>query len=93
MEAREREFQIFAKPVGALCNLRCGYCYYIGKQSIHGDARPLLMSDEILEKYIVQHIEATTDDVIFFSWHGGEPTLAGLDFYRKALVQIGRAHV
>lgn len=85
MEAREREFQIFAKPVGALCNLRCGYCYYIGKQSIHGDARPLLMSDDILEKYIVQHIEATTDDVIFFSWHGGEPLMAGIDFFRKAV--------
>jgi len=43
------------------------------------------MSDELLEKYIIQHIEATTDDVVMFSWHGGEPTLAGLDFYRKAV--------
>jgi uncharacterized protein len=43
------------------------------------------MSDEMLERYIVQHIEATTDDVVLFSWHGGEPVLAGLDFYRKAI--------
>jgi uncharacterized protein len=43
------------------------------------------MSDEILEKYVVQHIEATTDKTIFFSWHGGEPLLAGIDFFRKAV--------
>lgn len=85
MEAKEREFQIFAKPVGGLCNLSCSYCYYLKKQSIQKDGKPLLMSDGILEKYIIQHIEATTDNTIFFSWHGGEPLLAGLDFFRKAV--------
>ncbi len=43
------------------------------------------MKEELLEEYIRQHIEATTDETVFFSWHGGEPTLAGLDFYRKAV--------
>lgn len=91
METKEREFQIFAKPVGGLCNLRCSYCYYLRKQSIHSDGKPLLMSDDMLEKYIVQHIEATTDDTVFFSWHGGEPLLAGIDFFRKA-VRLQQKH-
>jgi uncharacterized protein len=43
------------------------------------------MTDDTLEKYISDHIEATTDDHIFFSWHGGEPTLAGQGFYKKAI--------
>lgn len=85
MEKKEREFQIFTKPVGGLCNLRCSYCYYIKKQSIHKDRNPMLMSDEMLERYIIQHIEATTDPTIFFSWHGGEPLMAGIEFYRKAV--------
>ena len=85
MENKEREFQIFTKPVGGLCNLRCSYCYYLKKQSIHKDGKPMLMSDEMLERYIIQHIEATTEPVVFFSWHGGEPLMAGIEFYRKAV--------
>lgn len=80
------EFQIFTKPVGAVCNLRCSYCYYLARKDLYADRGSFQMSDKLLEKYISQHIEATTDDVVMFSWHGGEPTLAGLDFYRKALV-------
>ena len=80
-----REFQIFAKPVGAVCNLRCSYCYYLCKKDQYPEKGSPLMSDELLEKYIIQHLEATTDEIIMFSWHGGEPTLAGLNFYRKAI--------
>ena len=43
------------------------------------------MSDDMLEKYVIQHIQATTDTIINFSWHGGEPLLAGIDFYKKAV--------
>jgi len=50
------------------------------------------MSDELLEKYVIQHISATTDELIFFSWHGGEPMLAGIDFYKKA-VSIQKKHL
>ncbi len=85
MKPVSREFQVFAKPVGASCNLRCSYCYYLEKHSLYPDGRSHLMSDTLLEKYVVQHISATTDDMIFFSWHGGEPLLAGIDFYRKAV--------
>ncbi len=85
MTKLKREFQVFVKPVGARCNLRCRYCYYIDKEKIVTGKKMQLMSDEILEKYIIQHFEASSGTEVFFSWHGGEPTLAGLDFYRKAL--------
>jgi uncharacterized protein len=78
-----REFQIFAKPVGARCNLSCVYCYYPDKQGLYSSHGMAKISENLLEKYIIQHIEATTEDLIMFSWHGGEPTLAGLDFFRK----------
>lgn len=91
MEKVNREFQIFVKPVGALCNLRCKYCYYLDKKSLYTGQESHIMSDEILEKYIIQHIEATTDETIFFSWHGGEPLMAGIDFFRKA-VSIQKKH-
>ena len=80
-----REFQVFVKPVGPWCNLDCTYCYYLEKSELLGKGRSSCMDDELLEIYIRQHIEATTEPVITFSWHGGEPLLAGIDFYRKAV--------
>ena len=79
------DFQIFVKPVGASCNLGCSYCYYLCKKDIYDGTGSLRMSDDILEKYIKQHIEASSGDTVFFSWHGGEPLLAGIDFYKKAV--------
>ena len=87
-----REFQVFVKPVGALCNLNCSYCYYLEKSSLYPAVKKTLMSDEVLEKYVIQHISATTEELIFFSWHGGEPMLAGIDFYKKA-VSIQKRHL
>jgi uncharacterized protein len=81
---KREEFQIFVKPVGALCNLGCSYCYYLEKKDNYPGSH-LKMSDEVLEKYIIQHLEATTEDPVMFSWHGGEPLLAGLEFFRKAV--------
>ena len=75
-------FTIMAKPVGSLCNMRCSYCYYLAADN--GDA-PMHMDDEVLETYIRSYMEEAEGDVISFTWHGGEPTLAGLDFYRKAV--------
>ena len=85
MKTELREFQIFVKPVGAVCNLSCKYCYYLDKKNLYHDNDPFLMSDDILEIYIRQHIEATTDSIINFSWHGGEPLLAGIDFFRTVI--------
>jgi uncharacterized protein len=84
-ENKSREFQVFAKPVGSTCNLNCKYCYYLTKRDLYKETGHLIMTDDILEKYIIQHIEASGEDIINFSWHGGEPLLAGLDFFRKVL--------
>lgn len=84
-DAVKREFQVFTKPVGPACNLDCAYCYYLDKSLLFGPDKVFHMSDEILETYVRQHIEASTEPVITFSWHGGEPLRAGLDFYRKAV--------
>ena len=85
MDQRLREFQIFAKPVGSECNLGCSYCYYLGKKGLIPDSGYPVMDDITLEKYILQHIDASTETSITFSWHGGEPLLAGIDFYRLVL--------
>jgi uncharacterized protein len=84
MKKKDREFQIFVKPAGAKCNLRCTYCYYSGKKDLYRGNNSRIMSYSILEDYIVQHIRASSDSPVMFSWHGGEPCLAGIDFFRKA---------
>ncbi|MHA2497665.1 MAG: anaerobic sulfatase maturase [Candidatus Hodarchaeales archaeon] len=91
MVRASREFQVFVKPIGPVCNLICSYCYYLRKEQLYPKAEPFRMSDEILEEYIIQHIEASPERVIRFSWHGGEPTLLGLDFFHK-IVALQRRH-
>jgi uncharacterized protein len=86
-----REFQVFVKPVGALCNLDCRYCYYVSKYTVAGGVDALCMQDSLLEEYIARHIEASSGPTITFSWHGGEPTLLGLDYFRK-IVALQRKH-
>ena len=86
-----REFQIFAKPAGAVCNLNCTYCYYLDKRGLYPESGALRMPESLLEDYIVQHIAASPDSTIAFSWHGGEPTILGLDYFRK-IVELQRKH-
>ena len=83
------DFVIMAKPVGSLCSMRCSYCYYL-----HADTAQLnrRMSDEMLETFIRNYMQAIEGDVISFTWHGGEPMLAGLDFYRRA-VQLQKKYL
>jgi uncharacterized protein len=92
MVQASRGFQVFAKPVGPLCNLACRYCYYIQKQPAHAGVESLRMPETLLEEYILQHIAASRGPVIEFSWHGGEPTLLGLDYFRK-IVALQRKHL
>ena len=79
-----RGFTSMVKPVGSLCNMRCKYCYYLDKAALY-DYRQPLMNDELLERYIRANIEGNNSPVIAFAWHGGEPLLAGKEFFRKAV--------
>lgn len=81
---RPRAFGSMVKPVGSRCNLDCHYCYYLDKESLYGGEEPT-MSVELLERYIRQYIEGNRVDCVSFTWHGGEPMLAGLEFYRHAI--------
>lgn len=78
-------FVVMAKPVGPLCNLECSYCYYLKTERFYKSSHQFRMSDSLLEMYIRQYIEASPGPIVQFTWHGGEPTLAGLDFYRRAV--------
>jgi uncharacterized protein len=89
--AASRDFQIFVKPAGAVCNLACQYCYYLDKQHLASQGTPLRMADDLLEHYIVQHIDASPSSTVSFSWHGGEPTVLGLDYFRR-IVELQRKH-
>ena len=74
-----------AKPIGPLCNLACDYCYYLGKTSLFPAGEPYRMSDAVLEAHIRAFIDASPGPLVYFAWHGGEPTLAGLDFFRRVV--------
>jgi len=84
----DRPFSVMVKPVGSLCNLRCTYCYYLPKPRLG----PPRMTDATLEALIAGQIHASPGPEVSFVWHGGEPTLAGLDFYRR-VVELQRAHL
>ena len=86
---RPTAFTTMIKPVGSLCNLDCDYCYYLGKADLYGGRQPK-MSDELLERYISQYIESVQVPTVTFCWHGGEPLLAGIDFYEKAVALQNR---
>ena len=76
---------VMLKPAGAHCNLACKYCYYLEKDKLYPTAQRHLMSDEMLEQFTREYIEAQTMNQVLFTWHGGEPLLRSIDFYRKAL--------
>jgi uncharacterized protein len=77
-------FDVLAKPTGAICNLDCAYCFFLSKETLYPGSR-FHMSDELLEAYIRQMIESQRVPEVTISWQGGEPTLMGLDFFRRAL--------
>ena len=83
MTKASRDFQVFVKPIGSICNLDCHYCYYLKKGQLYPKGESFRMADDILKDYIVQHIKAHPEEVIRFSWHGGEPTILGLDYFRR----------
>ena len=86
---RKRSFQLMTKPFGPVCNLNCDYCYYLEKANIYEDKKNeptrFRMTEEVLEKYIFDYIQSQPGEEVVFTWQGGEPTLLGIDFFRKAL--------
>ena len=78
-------FNMMSKPRGPACNMACGYCYYRHKADLLHRGEGEVMADSLLERFIQQYMDAQINPVVIFSWQGGEPTLIGLDFYRRVL--------
>jgi uncharacterized protein len=76
---------IMAKPIGPRCNLNCEYCFYLEKQALFPDEEDYRMSDDVLSAYISKYIDIQKAPFIEFVWQGGEPTLLGIDFFRKVV--------
>ena len=79
------------KPIGPICNLDCKYCFYLEKEKLYPGTKTWAMPDEVLEQYVQQYIAAQPGDEIHFAWQGGEPTLLGLDFFRR-VVDLQQRH-
>ncbi len=81
-----------AKPIGSVCNLNCTYCYYLEKEKLYPhDPHKWSMSEKLLETFIAQTIYSSLDPVVLFAWHGGEPVMRGMDFFRK-VIQFQKKH-
>jgi uncharacterized protein len=80
-----RPFHILTKPIGPICNLDCKYCFYLEKEALYPGENQWRMSDAVLEEYVRQYIRSQPVDEINFAWQGGEPTLLGVDFFRKSV--------
>jgi uncharacterized protein len=76
---------VMVKPVGAVCNLACDYCYYLEKANLYKDNLKHVMSDELLEKFIDEYINSQTMPQVLFTWHGGKTLMRPLSFYKKAM--------
>jgi uncharacterized protein len=77
---------VMAKPTGSVCNIDCSYCFYLEKEALYPERQQnWRMTDDTLEQYIRQHIEAQQGDHVLFAWQGGEPTMIGLPFFRRAV--------
>ncbi len=87
----QRSFHVTAKPVGSACNLECTYCYYLHKSDLLPQIAGNQISDDLLEEFIRQYIAGQDVDCVVFTWHGGEPALLGLDFFRK-VVRLQEKH-
>ncbi len=86
---RSAPFHLLAKPTGPICNLDCEYCFFLSKEALYPGDR-FRMSDELLDTYLRQFMEANPDGEITVAWQGGEPTLMGVDFFRRAVALAER---
>lgn len=86
-----RSFHVMTKPIGPICNLGCTYCFYLEKEGFYPGNHRWKMSDEVLESYIRQYIEAQEVPEISFAWQGGEPTLLGVAYFHR-VVELQRRY-
>ncbi len=78
-------FIILAKPAGARCNLECTYCFYLEKEALYPDRQTSCMPEDVLENFIRHYIQAQPGEHVAFAWQGGEPTVLGVDYYRRVV--------
>lgn len=76
---------VLAKPIGPACNIKCDYCFYLEKHALFSKGEDMRMPDDVLAAYIAQYVQSQPTPVVEFVWHGGEPTLLGLDFFRRVV--------
>ncbi len=84
-------FHVMAKPIGPICNLDCTYCYYLEKESLFPKGENFRMPPAVLETYIREYIASQQTPEVTFAWQGGEPTLLGIDYFRR-IVELQRQH-
>ena len=84
-QQQKRAYHIMTKPIGPLCNLDCTYCFYLEKAKLYPDQNDWKMKDDVLERYVQAYIESQQVPEVNFAWQGGEPTLMGVDFFRRAV--------
>src|SRR3974377_220311 len=89
MNSQPPAFHLLAKPTGATCNLDCKYCFFLSKEQLYAGDR-FRMSDQMLDSYIRQLLETQAADEVNVAWQGGEPTLMGLDFFRRSIELVRR---
>src|SRR5687767_2310963 len=89
--SQRRAFHIMTKPVGPICNLDCKYCFYLEKENLYPGKSNWRMPDDVLERYVRQYIESQETPDVTFAWQGGEPTLMGVDFFRR-VVELQRPY-
>ena len=80
-----RPLYVMVKSVGSVCNLSCDYCYYLEKSKLYNEAKNHVMSEDLLEKFIDEYINSQTMPQVLFTWHGGEPLMRPISFYKKAI--------
>ncbi|MGC1953355.1 MAG: anaerobic sulfatase maturase [Gammaproteobacteria bacterium] len=76
---------VLAKPIGPVCDIQCDYCFYLEKRALFDRDEQYRMPDAVVEAYIRQYVESQPTPVVEFVWHGGEPTLLGIDFFQRAV--------
>jgi uncharacterized protein len=89
-----RNFHVLIKPIGPVCNLGCRYCFYLEKEALYPKnhiSSDWIMPENILEEFTRQYIESQPAPVVSFAWQGGEPTLLGVDYFRKA-IELQKKH-